>query len=60
MLCSEIYELRSLLSQIDVLPSNADLISIVCGSCDDQEVCPAAVTIAGDDLESPASNVEST
>ncbi len=59
MLCSEIYELRSLLSQNDVLPSSSDLISIVCGSCDDQEVCPDAVTVTGDEGDTSSQETES-
>ena len=41
MACTELHQLQNLLAQNDVRPSPADLVSVVCGSCDSLEVCPA-------------------
>ncbi len=49
MPCTHVYQLHNLLSQHDLRPSQSDLLAIVCGHCNELEVCPSSRAEISDD-----------
>lgn len=41
MPCQQIAQVVNLLAKHDIHPSSSDLVSIVCSSCDADDVCPS-------------------
>jgi hypothetical protein len=55
MACIHLQQLYKLCQEQDLRLSSSDLIHIVCTQCDEQEVCPSALT-RDHDAEYPATD----